>query len=401
MALKIPGKHVTLTPMERTQKPRLSDVASKARVSSTTVSRAMSNPQLGKAKTLQRVNAAVTELGYFRDGLGRALASGRTHMVGAIVPTLSYSMLAVAIQALRTRLVEADYKILVASHEYSPITEAAAVRSLLERGVDALLLVGTDHSHDVWAMIDGAAVPVVLTWTLHDRRGSIGFDYERASRLAAEDLLSLRQKRFGMISGQLKNDDRAQARLDGVRAILAKAKLELPNSRVSERAFSLAGGRTEMTSLLALADRPMAIIGGNDLLAIGALLEHKTRGVAVSGDVYVVDIDGLELAANVLPGLTTVRLPTYQLGTMAAELTLDRLKDEVTPQRIELPIELVIRGTTAPIRSAPQRRTSRRPSVSKTLDCGSECTRHARPKSKMPRRLESRRVRHRGDSIRW
>ncbi len=344
--------------MQHTRRPRLSDVALKARVSSATVSRALSNPSLVKPKTLQRITAAVVELKYLRDGLGRALASRRTHTVGVIVPTLSHSIFAVAIQALQTRLAEADYQLLVASHEYSPTAEAAAMRSLMERGVDALLLVGTDHSRDVWAMIDSAAMPVILTWSLHDRLDCIGFDNEKAGQLAVQHLLALGHKRFGMISGQLKNNDRARARLAGVRSALAKAKLDLPASRVSEHVFGLAGGRAGMSNLLALAEPPTAIIGGNDLLAIGALLELQARGFQVPQAFSVVGIDDIEFAGHVVPALTTVHLPTHQLGILAAELTLKRLKNEATSNRIELPIELVVRGTAGPVMHATQVNTA-------------------------------------------
>jgi LacI family transcriptional regulator len=348
--LKDPGKEVIVATMQRTRKPRLSDVAAKARVSSATVSRALSNPQLVKPKTLQRINAVVRELGYVRDGLGRALASRRSNTAGVVVPTLRHSIFALAIQALQTRLAESDYQLLVASHEYSPLAEAAAVKSLIERGVDALLLVGTDHSREVWSMIDAATVPVILTWSLHDRIDSIGFDNERAGRLAAEHLLSLGHRRIGVVSGHLMHNDRAEARLVGVRAALAKAKLDLPTAYVSEHDFGLAGGRAGISALLALAAPPTAVIGGNDLLAIGAMLELQVRGRRVPEDMSVVGIDDLELAAHVQPALTTVRLPTYQLGTLAAEMTLRRLKGDATSNRIELPIDLVIRGTTGPAR---------------------------------------------------
>ena len=76
------------------------------------------------------------------------------------------------------------------------------------------------------------------------------------------------------------------------------------------------------------------------------MLELQARGFDVPRDVSVVGMDDLEFASHIPPGLTTVRLPTYQLGTMAAELTLQRLRGDATPHRIELPIELVVRGTT-------------------------------------------------------
>lgn len=315
-------------------------------MSPATVSRALSQPEIVHQETLRRVRSAVSALAYVRDGTGRALVSGRTHTVGVVVPTLSHSIFAVAIDAMQTTLAEAGYQLIVASHEYHPATEINAVHALVERGVDALLLVGTDHARGLWRMLESLTIPVILTWSLHKRLHSIGFDNIKAGRLAAEHLLSLGHRRFGVISGHLRHNDRARARLKGVRSTLAAAGIAPSMLRVVEHSFGLAGGRAGMSVFLGGAARPTAVIGGNDLMAVGGMFEAQAQGLDVPGDISFVGIDDLELSAHVVPGLTSVHLPTSMLGKEAAEQVLRRLSGEEPPRRIELPIRLVVRKST-------------------------------------------------------
>ncbi len=335
-----------MSTLARRDRPKLQDVARLSGVSVATVSRAVSRPDLVNDGTLRRVKEAITALGYVAGGPARALVSGRSMTIGAIVPTLDHAIFARAIQGMQTALASADYQLIVAAHDYAPAAEAAAVRSLIGRGVDGLMIVGADHLDETWATLVASPVPVVLTWSFDDRIPSIGFDNERAGRLAAEHLLGLGHRRFGMISGALRSNDRARLRVAGARAALADAGLELPAWRLIEQPFTLAGGRAGLSLLLAAAEPPTAVICGNDLLAVGALFEAQSRGLAVPAQLSIVGIDNLEIAAHVSPALTTVHLPTAQLGEHAANHLVARLRDEPLPHRTELPIELVVRQST-------------------------------------------------------
>lgn len=342
------------------ERPKISDVAAEAGVSPATVSRALSQPDLVRPLTRARIEAAVSRLGYVPDGAARALASRSNGAVGIVVPTIDNAIFSRAIQALQTRLAEAGIRLLVASHEYDVAAEAGAVRSLLEHGIDGIVLVGTEHTKDVWALLDRAPIPSLLTWSMKRGRDCIGFDNQAAGRLVAEHLLSLGHCRFGVISGSLIHNDRAKSRLAGVRAALAAAGRALPPDRISEQPFSLGGGRAGFAALMSSAEQPTAIIGGNDLLATGALFEAQARGLVVPRDVSIVGFDNLELAANVSPGLTTIHLPTAELGRLAAERLLSRLEASSRalnhrPRIVRLPVELIVRASTAPPRRSRQK----------------------------------------------
>jgi len=330
------------------QRSTIIDVARRAGVSPATVSRALSQPEIVHRETLRRVKSAVAALAYVRDGTGLALVSGRTRTVGIVVPTLSHSIFAVAIDSMQTTLADAGYQLIVASHEYDPGTETAAVRALIERGVDALLLVGTDHARSLWSLIETTTIPVVLTWSLHRRLDSVGFDNFEAGRLAAEHLLRLGHRRLGVISGRLTHNDRARSRLKGIRAALAPVGLEASALSVVQHRFGLGGVRDGMAAFLTMTDRPTAVIGGNDLMAVGAMLEAKARGLSVPGELSFVGIDDQEISAHVAPGLTSVHLPTSTLGKVAAQQVLSRLAGKKGERRTELPISLVVRDSTGP-----------------------------------------------------
>jgi LacI family transcriptional regulator len=165
--------------------------------------------------------------------------------------------------------------------------------------------------------------------------------------MAASHLLELGHKCIGVISGLTAHNDRARSRIDGVRKSLTQAGLSLPPTLVTEQAFNLEGGRLGLRKLMASRHKPSAIFCGNDLLAVGALLEAQRMGLHVPNDLSICGIDNLEIAEAINPGLTTVNLPTQDLGRLAAKFMLSTISGEVIATQSLLPFELVIRGSTS------------------------------------------------------
>ena len=326
---------------------RLADVARLAKVSTATVSRALTLPHKVKARTLERVQQAASSLGYVAHGAARALASRRTQTIAAVVPTLDNAIFANTIHALQRRLDEAGYVLLLASHEFDADIEARVTRKLIERGVDGLVLLGTTHHPEIYRMLEAHALPYVLTWAW-DERGNhpcVGFDNHAAAQRITEHLLDLGHRRFAMVSGITAQNERAQERLAGVRAALAVRGLEL--QRVVEKPYTHTGGREGLRAVLAGSAAPTAVICGNDVLAIGAIAECHARGLKVPEDVSITGFDDMELAGMMKPALTTMRFPTAELGAYAANHLLMRLEGKVVDLRCKLPTELVVRDSTA------------------------------------------------------
>jgi LacI family transcriptional regulator len=338
------------------ERPRIADVAALAGVSTATVSRALSNPEMVKGPTRERILQAVARLGYVPDGAARALALGRARMIGAIVPTLDNAIFARAVQGMQVTLQNAGYQLLISAHEYSLAAETEAARALLERAIDALVLVGADHAHETWELVRSSRVPLLITWTnavaasefLKTTAPLIGFDNRLIGKLAADHLLSLGHRTFGMISGLTRQNDRARHRMEGFRTALQRAKVRLPEANVIEQPFGFDGGRAGLKHLMQLKPRPTAVFCGNDVLALGALFEAQSMKIDVPRELSIVGCDNLPISSQITPGLSTVLLPTYELGQRTAAALLDWLKSEETPLDTCLPIELVVRGTSGP-----------------------------------------------------
>lgn len=329
---------------------KLADVARLARVSTATVSRALTLPDKVKPATAARVRQAVQALGYVAHGAARALASRRTRTVGAVIPTLDNAIFANTTHALQRTLDEAGYTLLLASHEFDAEVEARVTRALIERGVDGLVLLGTTHHPSVFRMIDMHQIPYVLTWALDPsgRHPCVGFDNRTAAIRVARHLLDLGHREFATISGVTAGNERAAERLEGVREALAERGFTLSPQRLVEKPYTLAAGREGLREVLRAAPRPTAVICGNDVLAIGALAECHALGIAVPREISVTGFDDMEIAAVVTPALTTVRFPTAELGAYAAQHLLARLAGRAVESCTELPVELVVRGSTAP-----------------------------------------------------
>jgi LacI family transcriptional regulator len=335
-----------------TKTAKLADVARLSRVSTATVSRALTLPHKVKPATAARINQAVETLGYVVHGAARALASRRTRTIGAVIPTLDNTIFANTVQALQKTLDEAGYMLLVASHEYDAQVEARVTRALIEHGVDALVLLGTTHQPGLLQLLEAHQVPCVLTWALAGGRfPCVGFDNRAAAVSIARHLFELGHRDFAMISGVTAGNERASERQHGVRAALAERGLSLPPQRVVEKPYTLSAGREGLREILAGGPAPTAVICGNDVLAIGALAECHERDIAVPARISITGFDDMEIAAVVTPGLTTVRFPAGDLGALAARHLLARLAGREVEMRTELPVELVVRGSTAP----PQR----------------------------------------------
>ncbi|OGA47614.1 MAG: hypothetical protein A3F74_23025 [Betaproteobacteria bacterium RIFCSPLOWO2_12_FULL_62_58] len=332
---------------------KLIDVARLAQVSTATVSRALSNPGRVSAQALRRVESAVQQLRYVPHGAARALRSQRTRAIGAVVPTLSNAIFADYTQALHKALEARGYRMLLACNEYDPVSEEALVAPLLEHGIDALVLVGRDHSAGLFRNMEEHRLPYVLTWTTSDssERPCIGFRNREAAAHVADYLIDLQHREFAMIAGIGRGNDRARERVEGVRMALAARGLQLKPARILESPYSFMAGRQAMRKLMSLTPQPTAVICGNDVLAIGALAECHAMGVDVPRTVSITGFDDMQMASITIPPLTTVRVPTEKLGQLAADYIVNRVEGAEGTVTPELTVDLVVRGTTGPSRN--------------------------------------------------
>lgn len=330
--------------------PTVQDVAEAAGVSTATVSRVINGSGPVRPALRQKVEAAIAALGYVPNAGARAMMLRRSGTVGAIFPTVDNAIFAQAIDALQRRLAEAGLQLLLSTSDYDPEIEARQAAAMLSAGVDALVVCGTGQDEAVLQRLRQRGVPVVhvMSWPAPPGRLAVGFDNRGAMAQVVRYLLDLGHRDIAMLAGLTRANDRAAARVIGVREALQAAGHELPPERLVERAYGLGPARDGLRALLAARPAPTAVVCGNDVLAFGALLEARKLGLAVPAQLSIVGFDDLELAAHVHPPLTTVRVPAEALWRRAAERVIDALRGEESAQQNEFEVALVVRGSTAP-----------------------------------------------------
>ncbi|MDE2006177.1 MAG: LacI family DNA-binding transcriptional regulator [Rhodospirillales bacterium] len=321
-----------------------------AGVSTATVSRAMNRPDAVSEALRLRVAAVVDRLGWVPDGAARALATRRTGTIGAIFPTLTHGDFARALEGLQAELTRLSHTLLLACSEYSVEQEYRQVRKLVERGVDGILLVGARHHPDLMPFLERRAVPVVETFVFdRDRPGmTVGPDNRRALFRLTEHLIALGHQRIGVIAQDATSNDRAGARLAGVREALAQHGLAVPPAHFAEGKWTIREGRALFRRIASANPAPTALICGNAYLAVGAMLESQAMGIAVPGRMSIAGYDDIEIMAELPIPITTVRVSSEEVGRRAARHLIARIRGEAPPDSPECEAEIVLRASCGP-----------------------------------------------------
>jgi len=342
-----PTEQVTAPAREKRSSAK--DVARLAGVSTATVSRVINNPEQVDAETQRIVREAVTKLRYVPHGAARALRSHRSRMVGAVVPSFEYALYARTTSAMQAVLDAKGYSLVLAEHHYDLAAELRITKQLVGHGVDAFVFVGLHHDPALFALLENYGRPYVLTWGVDPmrRHPSIGFDNRAATFAMTRHLVGLGHRRFGLLSAPTEGNDRATERGAGVRAALAQAGLALADECVQYGPISLAASAAMMRKLLALENRPTAVIGTNDVFAVGGMIACREAGVRIPGDISITGVDNTDLGATQTPALTSIRTPIVEVGRAAAAQVIARLEGREHVDFQMLPFELVPRGSTA------------------------------------------------------
>jgi LacI family transcriptional regulator len=322
-----------------------------ADVSTATVSRVLNGASNVSDGVRERVERACRELNYLPNGAARALAARKTMTIGAIVPTIENGGFAAAVGAFQRVLSANGYTLLLTCSDYHPDVELREARNLLSRGVDGLMLVGSEHQEELVGLLERYAVPFVETWTIAEGHPSVGFDNKAAAATLTEHLLALGHRRVGVITGKPAGNDRAAHRILGIRDCLARHGLPPPLEWSTERPYRVEEGRRATRALMQGANNPTALMCGNDQLAFGAMIEAGVLGLSVPEDVSIAGFNDQEFAAHLTPPLTTIRIPAEEMGDRSAQVLLQRIADpHAAAEPLTLSFELVTRLSTAPPR---------------------------------------------------
>lgn len=335
---------MTKAPMDQNEHAQVTidEVARRARVSISTVSRVLNGLDRVHPQTRERVLAAIEELNYQPSAYARGLARQRSQTLGFVIPNISDPFFLEVVRGVEDAATPAGYGLLVASQP-----EAAGNRRYMtlfsERRVDGLVLAAVDvRRADVEQMLRRRIPVALIQQDIGNGFPTFRVDNYGAARALAEHLLGHGRRKIAYIAGSDHTPDNAE-RLRGLRDTLAGAGLPLPAERIARGDYLRGSGHSAMLALLDRAEPPDAVFAANDQMASDALIAIRERGLRVPEDIALVGFDDVPLASYVDPALTTARQPIYELGRQAANAVLAALSGAPSAAHVVLPVPIVIR----------------------------------------------------------
>jgi LacI family transcriptional regulator len=329
-----------------------SDVARRANVSRATVSNVITGRSGGNVQiteeTRERVLAAVAELGYQPHAAARSLRSGRSDTIALLVPDGSNPHWWAIVRGVELVTREHGCQLVLSITGQEATRERQSLRALAEQRIDGLILILTYPGRlaDELDALRLQGSPIVTFGHELPGKDLVTQDYGPGTAQMMEHLLALGHQRIGFIHG-VARPGLAADRLFAYRRALRAAGLPYEKALIAQCGPNPDDGACAAHRLLDLSPRPTAILGVNDLMAMGALQAAHERGLAVPADLSVAGFDDIDLAEHLTPPLTTLRANGEEIGRRVATLLFNRLAEPDQPQqRVAIPTELVIRGST-------------------------------------------------------
>ncbi|HEY1486817.1 MAG TPA: LacI family DNA-binding transcriptional regulator [Micromonosporaceae bacterium] len=328
----------------------IADVAARAGVSKTTVSRVLNGKGELDITTANRVRQVIDALGYVPSARAVGLARGRTRVVGMLVPSLTWPWIGDVLQGAVDVLESESYGLLLFTCNRGEESMRQFATQVSAKSFDGLLVIEPEGTIDYITDLHQRGLPVVLI----DDRGhqpqfpSVATTDRDGGSSAAAHLIDLGRQRPLVITG-IERFGCTQERLGGFAEVYAAAGRPLAPELIIEGDFTYDSGRLAVKHALDHGIEFDAIFAHNDLSAIGALQAIRESGLRVPDDIAVVGFDDVPSAAHTVPPLTTVRQPLRQMGATAAHMLLDHFAGTPMPQTpTVIPTELTIRGSTRP-----------------------------------------------------
>ncbi len=328
---------------------RLSDVARAAGVSTMTVARALRDPAKVAPDTMQRVQKVLRETGYTPDLIARGLASKRSGLVAVIVPVLTNSLIAEIVQGLTDALADDGLHVVLGVSDFQAREEEEMIRTFLSRRVDAIYLSGAVRSAESRRMLLASGIPIVEGVNLGDDPidMAVGHSNLAAAYETTRHLIERGYDPIAYIGARLLDNDRARDRRRGYEAALLGAGRTPDPLLCIEAALDLTAGAEAMRILLTRPARVRAVFCYSDVLAAGVHFECQRRGIAIPGEMAIAGYDDLEIAEQIVPTLTSLRVPRYEIGQRAGRMICQRLAGEQVDEKIvNTGFELVVRDST-------------------------------------------------------
>ncbi len=336
------------------QKPAtIQDVARAARVSTATVSRVLSNPDVVKKSTKDAVMQAIQSTGYRANQAARNLRMQRANAVLVLVPNLGKPFYSGILAGISEAFSGTGYAVLITDTESNPIHDSTLAEYFLDGRIDGAISLDGQLSDTVLnrCIQAGARDKIVFLceWVEDQSFPVVKSDNVEGARLAIRHLHGLGHEKIAHVTGPQGNV-LTSARREGMVSERARLGLPAPTEWIIRGDFSLESGHEAAARILAMEDRPTAVFCSADMVAFGLIAGLQAGGVRVPEDMSVVGFDDIEMSEYYVPALTTIRQNRHFLGQRAAKLLLGRLSSGLGANEPEapVPVELIERASTAP-----------------------------------------------------
>ncbi|WP_338779157.1 LacI family DNA-binding transcriptional regulator [Metabacillus sp. FJAT-52054] len=324
------------------------DVAKKAGVSSTTVSKALNNYPDVSEKTKNVILTVAAEMGYLPNSHAQSLSTKKTWSIGVMFTEenevgMKHPFFNAVIESFRKHAENEGYDLIFPSRNLRN-RNTTYLEHFTYRGVDGIIIICSDQNDPQVLEILDSNIPIVVI-DMNEVNSSVVYsDNVTGAETAVDYLISLGHRKIAHISGDSETFT-GEARINGYEKAMKKSSLAIPEGYlVNGGMFSIQEGRAAMEQLLKLKDRPTAIFIAGDQMAIGAMETIKDHGLAVPDDFSIVGFDDIEMASYVTPKLTTIKQDTDALGAQAASLLVSQIVQKKKSIKSEMiPIQLIER----------------------------------------------------------
>ena len=324
----------------KSKRPTLQDVANLVGVTKMTVSRYLKDSDQVSPPLRIKIKEALDNLGYIPNRAPDILSKSKSHAIGVLLPSLTNHVFAEVIRGVESILEPAGYQTMLAHYGYSQEAEEARIATLLSYNVDGLIISESYHTERVRKMLSVAGIPVIeiMDSTSPPIEQAIGIDNQAAAYAMTECMIKKGHSKIVYFAARM--DQRTLLRLQGYRAAMQDNGLtELCISTDSASSFSL--GEQFMKEALEKQPDTDGVFCTNDDLAIGAIYACQKAGIKIPEEMGIAGFHGHDIARVMVPLLATVITPREEIGRLAAEHLLSRLKgNAVTERVINLPFKI-------------------------------------------------------------
>ncbi|MDG6452915.1 gluconate operon transcriptional repressor GntR [Glaesserella parasuis] len=309
------------------KRPTLQHIADHLGITKMTISRYLRNPEAVAHETGLRIAEAITEFGYIPNRAPDILSNAKSRAIGVLVPSLTNQVFADVIKGIELVTDKAGYQTMLAHYGYSQEKEEQRIESLLSYNVDGIILSENHHSKRTLKMLEVANIPVIEIMDSSEIgiQQAVGFDNISAAQSMVETMISRGHKNIVYFTARM--DKRTKLKMQGYEQAMRKYHLE-PHNLITDEPSSFTLGAKQLQQALAQYPDIDGIFCTNDDLAIGALFECQRLGIKVPKEMAIAGFHGHDVGQSLTPQLATVITPRLEIGKVAAQELLNRLKGE-------------------------------------------------------------------------